>query len=83
MKKDTSSADQRLHTGGAAETAASLDLIRLNRREFLRGGALAVAGAATLSGAGLIHPRAALAQQPGGGGGVEAAAARHQRHPCQ
>jgi hypothetical protein len=62
MKRDTLPVHQPADADRASAKGAALDLIRLNRREFLRGSAVAVAGA----GLGLIHPPSALAQQPSG-----------------
>src|SRR5438045_1962946 len=64
--EDLSRVDPWLPSEGAPTEAPPTDLIRLNRRQFLRGGAQAVSGMAALSGTGLIHAPSALAQQAGG-----------------
>src|SRR5437764_1295029 len=64
--EDASRFDPRLPSGGAYEDETLPDLSRLSRRQFLRGGAMAVGGIATLSAASLIYTTSALAQQPGG-----------------
>jgi hypothetical protein len=64
--EDLSRFETGLPAGKARKEAFLTDPIRLSRRQFLRGGALAVGGIAALSGTGLIHAPCAQAQQPGG-----------------
>jgi hypothetical protein len=60
--QETSDTDLGPHVGRREVQVPRVDSILFNRRQFLRGGALAVAGVAALSGVDPLRPHPALAQ---------------------